>query len=89
MSLFLSFLVIYTIILTIESNLFIIAIFTILFWVTNTFQVIKEKRSSTSVEESEVKIMRERALKLIGLYFKIVELFSRLIFLVQLKKQVT
>ncbi len=41
-SMFLGFLILYTIISDIEPNIFIIAIITILFWVANTFQVIKE-----------------------------------------------
>ena len=44
MAMFLGFLILYTIISDIEPNIFIIAIITILFWVANSTQVIKEKK---------------------------------------------
>lgn len=44
MAMFLGFLTLYTIISDIEPNIYIIAIITILFWMANSLQVIKEKR---------------------------------------------
>ncbi|ALC85555.1 hypothetical protein AM499_06775 [Bacillus sp. FJAT-22090] len=44
MTMFLGFLILYTIISNIEPNIFIIVIITILFWVANSLQVIKENK---------------------------------------------